>query len=153
MWETQIRPLVREDPTRHGATKPMRNNYWVCALEPGGCTCWSPHPLGAAPVEVHVLWGLHLVKSMSSGGCTCWSPRPLGAGPSEVHVLWSPYSATREATPMGSLCIATRKSSPYSPQLEQIPHSNGDPEQPKIIFKKMAYSRSMGVGFFGWIIS
>ena len=27
MKGTQVRVLVREDPTRHGATKPMRHNY------------------------------------------------------------------------------------------------------------------------------
>ena len=31
---TRVRALVREDPTCHGATKPVRHNYWACALEP-----------------------------------------------------------------------------------------------------------------------
>ena len=31
MQGTQVRALVREDPTCRGATKPMRHNYWVCA--------------------------------------------------------------------------------------------------------------------------
>ena len=34
MQGTQVRALVREDPTCHGATKPMRHNYRVCALGP-----------------------------------------------------------------------------------------------------------------------
>ena len=34
MQGTQVRALVREDPTCHGATKPVRHNYWACALEP-----------------------------------------------------------------------------------------------------------------------
>ena len=34
MQETQVRSLVREDPTCRGATKPVRHNYWACALEP-----------------------------------------------------------------------------------------------------------------------
>ena len=33
MQGTQIQALVREDPTCHGATKPMRHNYWAGALE------------------------------------------------------------------------------------------------------------------------
>ena len=41
-----------EDPTRHGAARPVRLNYWACALEPRSRSCWtcvllwSPHALG-----------------------------------------------------------------------------------------------------------
>ena len=28
------RSLVREDPTCHGATRPVHHNYWACTLEP-----------------------------------------------------------------------------------------------------------------------
>ena len=31
---TLVPVLVREDPTCHGATKPVRHNYRACALEP-----------------------------------------------------------------------------------------------------------------------
>ena len=31
---TQVRALVREDPTCRRATKPVRHNYRACALEP-----------------------------------------------------------------------------------------------------------------------
>ena len=31
---TRVQPLVREDPTCRGATKPVRHNYWGSALEP-----------------------------------------------------------------------------------------------------------------------
>ena len=34
MQGTQVRALVREDPTCHRATKPLRHNYRACALEP-----------------------------------------------------------------------------------------------------------------------
>ena len=33
MQGTQVRPLVWEDPTCWGATKPLPHNYWACALE------------------------------------------------------------------------------------------------------------------------
>ena len=33
MQGTWVRSLVWEDPTCHGATKPMHHNYWACALE------------------------------------------------------------------------------------------------------------------------
>ena len=51
--ETRVRALVWEDPTCHGATKPVRHNYWACALEPASHNYWayvkqllSPHALG-----------------------------------------------------------------------------------------------------------
>ena len=33
---TQVRDLVREDPTCRGAAGPVHHNYWACALEPVG---------------------------------------------------------------------------------------------------------------------
>ncbi|KAJ8785721.1 hypothetical protein J1605_006681 [Eschrichtius robustus] len=30
---TQVRALVREDPTRRGATKPVSHNYQACVLQ------------------------------------------------------------------------------------------------------------------------
>ena len=37
MQGTQIQSLVQEDLTCHEATKPVRQNYWVSALEPKLC--------------------------------------------------------------------------------------------------------------------
>ena len=37
MQGTRVRALVREDPTCHRAVKPVRRNYWACALEPVSC--------------------------------------------------------------------------------------------------------------------
>ena len=34
MQGTWVWSLVREDPTRRGATKPLRHDYWACAVEP-----------------------------------------------------------------------------------------------------------------------
>ena len=45
MQETQVRSLVREDPTSSGATKPVRYSYWACAPEPRSHDCWSPRAL------------------------------------------------------------------------------------------------------------
>ena len=42
MQGTRVWALVREDPTCHGATKPMRHSYWACALEPVSHNYWSP---------------------------------------------------------------------------------------------------------------
>ena len=42
MQGTRVWALVREDPTCHGATKPVCHNYWACALEPVRHNYWSP---------------------------------------------------------------------------------------------------------------
>ena len=42
MQGTWVQALVREDPTCHGATKPVRHNYWSCVLEPVSHNYWSP---------------------------------------------------------------------------------------------------------------
>ena len=51
MQGTRVRALVWEDPTCHGATKPVRHNYWAWALEPMSRNYWSPW---ATTTEAHV---------------------------------------------------------------------------------------------------
>ena len=46
--ERQIWPLIREDLTGWRATKPVRHNYWTCALEPRSHSCWSQNALARA---------------------------------------------------------------------------------------------------------
>ena len=41
MQGTWVRSLVREDPTCCGATKPVHQNYWACALEPVSHNYWA----------------------------------------------------------------------------------------------------------------
>ena len=41
MQGTQVRALVREDPTCRGATKPVCHNYWACAVEPMSHNYWA----------------------------------------------------------------------------------------------------------------
>ena len=38
MQETQVRSLIKEDPTYLRATKPTSLKCWVCALSPGAAT-------------------------------------------------------------------------------------------------------------------
>ena len=53
-----------EDPTCHGASKPVCHNYWTCALEPGSCNCWAhvpqlrkpTHPRASTPQEKPPQW-------------------------------------------------------------------------------------------------
>ena len=44
MQATQVRALVREDPTYRGATKSVHHNYWACALEPASHNYWTRVP-------------------------------------------------------------------------------------------------------------
>ena len=41
MQGTWVWALVREDPTCHGVTKPVRHNYWAWALEPASLNYWG----------------------------------------------------------------------------------------------------------------
>ena len=40
----QVQSLVWEDAACHGATKPVRHNYWACALEPASHNYWARVP-------------------------------------------------------------------------------------------------------------
>ena len=51
MQGTRVRALIREDPTCRGATKPMRHNYWACALEPMSHNYWARAPRAHAPQQ------------------------------------------------------------------------------------------------------
>ena len=42
MQGTRVQALVREDLTSRGATKPVRHNYWACALELASHQLLSP---------------------------------------------------------------------------------------------------------------
>ena len=42
MQETWVWSLAREDSTCSWTTKPVHHNYWVCALELGSWSHWSP---------------------------------------------------------------------------------------------------------------
>ena len=44
MQGTRVWALVQEDLTCHGATKPMHQNYWACALEPTSYNYWACVP-------------------------------------------------------------------------------------------------------------
>ena len=54
MQGTRVRALVREDPTCLGATKPVRHNYWACALEPVSHNYWAHTPQQEKPAQWEV---------------------------------------------------------------------------------------------------
>ena len=52
MQGTRVGVLVWEDPTCHGATKPMHHNYWACALEPASHNYWAHVPQLLKPMRL-----------------------------------------------------------------------------------------------------
>ena len=52
MQGTRVRALVREDPAFHGATKPVRHNYWACALESASHSYWAQEPQLLMPARL-----------------------------------------------------------------------------------------------------
>ena len=52
MQGTQVQALVREDPTCHGATKPVCHKYWACALEPMNHNYWARAPQLLKPARL-----------------------------------------------------------------------------------------------------
>ena len=52
MQRTWVQALVQEDPTCHGATKPVCHNYWACALEPASHNYWSRGPQLLKPARL-----------------------------------------------------------------------------------------------------
>ena len=57
MQGTQVQALVWEDLTCRGATKPVRHNYWACALDPASRNYWALVPQLLKPVHLEtVLW-------------------------------------------------------------------------------------------------
>ena len=49
---TRVQALAGEDPTCRGATKPVRHNYWACALEPTSHNYWAHVPQLLKPVRL-----------------------------------------------------------------------------------------------------
>ena len=52
MQGTRVQALVQEDPTCRGAAKPVRHNYWACALEPTSHNYWARVPQVLKPVRL-----------------------------------------------------------------------------------------------------
>ena len=52
MQGTRVQALVQEDPTCREATKPVRHNYWACALEPTSHNYWAHMPQLLKPMRL-----------------------------------------------------------------------------------------------------
>ena len=83
MQGTQVRALVQEDPTCHGATKPVRHNSWACALEPVSHNYWTHVPQLLKPA--------HLESLLRNKRSHC-NEKPMHHNEEEL-----PLTATRES--------------------------------------------------------
>ena len=52
MQGTWVQALVQDDPTCCGATKPVRHDYWACALEAASHNYWAHVPQLLKPVRL-----------------------------------------------------------------------------------------------------
>ena len=52
MQGTWVWALLQEDPTCHGAAKPVCHNYWACTLEPVSHNYWARVPQLLKPVRL-----------------------------------------------------------------------------------------------------
>ena len=82
MQETQVRSLVREDPTCHGATEPMSHNYWACTLEP------VSHNYRACMLQ--------LLKPVCLEPVLCNKRSHHSEKPMHSNEEWPPLAASRE---------------------------------------------------------
>ena len=83
MQGTRVWALIREDPTCRRATKPVRHNYWGCALEPASHSYWALVPQLLKPA--------------------CLEPVLCNKKSTYCNEEYPPLAATRE-----SLCAATK---------------------------------------------
>ena len=86
---TQLRSLVREDPTCHRATKPVHHNNWACTLEPTSHNYWA-----------HML---QLLKPTWLDPVLCNERSHPNEKPTHCNEEQPPLAATRE-----SPCTATK---------------------------------------------
>ena len=83
MQGTWVQALVRDDPTCHRATKPMRHNYWACTVELASHNYWTRVPL--------------LLKPTRLGPVLCNGRGHRGERPAHGSKEWPPLATTRES--------------------------------------------------------
>ena len=83
MQGTWVQSLVQEGPTCCRATKPVRHNYWACALEPASHNYWAYVP--QLPKPVHP-------EPMLRNKRNHYNEKPA-----HRNEEWPPLAATRES--------------------------------------------------------
>ena len=94
---TQVQSLVQEDPTCHGATKPVRHNYWACTLEPPHHNYWSLRTLG--PTCRQLLSPCSATRGTTAIRSLCTATKNSPCSPQLEKVCaqqWRPNSAKKK---------------------------------------------------------
>ena len=105
MQGTRVRSLTREDPTCHGATKPMRHNYWAWALEHASHNYWVHVPQLLKPARLEPVRHNY------------WARVPQLLKPARLEPVLRNKRSHNNEKPVPR----NEKSSPRSPQLEKAP--------------------------------
>ena len=88
MQGTRVRALVQEDPTCHGATKPVCHNYWACALGPACHNSWARMLQLLKPAR------LEPMLSSKRSQCTSTKSSPRSPQLEKAHAQqWGPNAA------------------------------------------------------------
>ena len=99
---TRVRALVWQDPTCGRATKPLRHNYWACALEPTSQNYWARVPQLLKPACSRAL----MLQLLSSHAATTEAHVPTRALFKRSHRNEKPAHCKEEKR----LLAATRES-------------------------------------------
>ena len=93
MQGTRVRALVQEDPTCRGATKPVRHNYWPCALEPVSHNYWA---CALEPVSDNYWARMHRIRAPQQEKPPQWEARaPQGRVALLAATRESPHAAAK----------------------------------------------------------
>ena len=103
MQGTRVPALVQEDPTCRRAAKPVRHNYWACALEPTSHNYWAC----ALEPTSHNYWACALEPTSHN----YWARAPQLWKPTHLEPVLRNKRSHRNKKPA---------------------HHNEDPTQPKI---------------------
>ena len=77
MQGARVWALVQEDPTRHGATKPVCHDYWACALEPASHNNWVCKPQQLSPQATTTEAGVPRAHALQQEKPLQWEARAL----------------------------------------------------------------------------
>ena len=105
MQGKRVQSLVWEDPTCRRATKPVRHNYWACALEPTSHNYWAHKPQLPKPMcsRAHVLQLLSL-RAAATEACM-----PRACAPQQEKPLqWEAWAPQWRVAPAHRTCTATK---------------------------------------------
>ena len=96
MQGTRVQSLVGEEPTCHGATKPVHHNYRACALEPASHNYWAGTPQLLKPARPRA----HVPQLLSLRAATTEARAPTAHTPQqEKPPQWEAHAQQQRVAP------------------------------------------------------